>query len=412
MQLGGYMRNWNYRNGFALTLICVLFAAPVSAQGAWWNWSYNNRAPTISGTPDTTVRAGSAYSFVPQASDPDTRRLTFYIWNKPAWAVFNSRSGRLTGTPSAADAGTYSDISIRVSDGRSWAALSPFSIVVTGSAGPPDPNRGPSIAGSPGTSVQAGGNYSFAPSASDPDGDPLQFMISNAPSWAGFSATTGALTGTPTLAQVGTYSNIVISVSDGTATASLPPFAISVTAPVPVNLPPTITGVPATSVVANSTYRFTPGASDPDGDPLGFVIIGKPAWATFSTSTGTLTGTPGPAQAGIYLNIGISVSDGKATASLPVFAITVTSALGTATLSWTAPTQNVDGSELRNLAGYRVYHGTSPNQLDEMIQLPGAATTSYVFNQLARGTHYFAVSAYTSAGAESEKSNTGSKTIP
>ena len=33
---------------------------------------------------------------------------------------------------------------------------------------------------------------------------------------------------------------------------------------------------------------------------------------------------------------------------------------GPAALSWTRPTQNTDGKALNDLAGYRVYFGTSP----------------------------------------------------
>jgi hypothetical protein len=107
------------------------------------------------------------------------------------------------------------------------------------------------------------------------------------------------------------------------------------------------------------------------------------------------------------------VSDGQASAALGAFAITVSPIpdTGTATLSWNAPTQNTDGSPLSDLAGYRVYHGTSPNFLDQMTQLPGAGNTTYVFSQLAIGTHYFAVAAYTSSGVESALSSVGSKTI-
>jgi len=46
------------------------------------------------------------------------------------------------------------------------------------------------------------------------------------PSWATFDTTTGLLSG---LAVKGTYSGIVITVSDGCATASLPAFSIKVT---------------------------------------------------------------------------------------------------------------------------------------------------------------------------------------
>ena len=40
-----------------------------------------------------------------------------------------------------------------------------------------------------------------------------------------------------------------------------------------------------------------------------------------------------------------------------------------------------------------------------------AGTTGYTFNQLASGTHYFAVAAYTSGGMESALSSVGSKSI-
>ena len=58
----------------------------------------------------------------------------------------------------------------------------------------------------------------------------------------------------------------------------------------PSNAAPQISGTPATSVIAGSTYVFTPTASDADGDALTFAISNMPDWATFDTSTGQLTG--------------------------------------------------------------------------------------------------------------------------
>jgi hypothetical protein len=43
--------------------------------------------------------------------------------------------------------------------------------------------------------------------------------------------------------------------------------------------------------------------------------------------------------------------------------------------------------------------------------VPGATAQGYTFSQLQAGTHYFTVSAYTSAGTESARSATGSTTI-
>jgi len=84
------------------------------------------------------------------------------------------------------------------------------------------PAAPPTISGTPPANVVAGQAYSFAPSASDPGGNALTFSIVNRPSWATFSTTTGQLTGTPTAANVGSYANITISVSDGTLTARCP----------------------------------------------------------------------------------------------------------------------------------------------------------------------------------------------
>jgi hypothetical protein len=88
------------------------------------------------------------------------------------------------------------------------------------------------------------------------------------------------------------------------------------------------------------------------------------------------------------------------------------SGLGTAVLSWSAPTQNIDGSALGNLAGYRVYHGTDPATLSNVVQLQGAGQASYTFTDLANGTHYFSVAALTAGGVEGERSPVRSKTIP
>ena len=95
---------------------------------------------------------------------------------------------------------------------------------------PPPGNSAPRITGTPSTSVLQGSAYVFAPNATDADGNTLTFSIANAPGWAAFNASTGRLSGTPTAANVGTYSNIRISVSDGTATTSLPAFSIQVVA--------------------------------------------------------------------------------------------------------------------------------------------------------------------------------------
>ena len=92
----------------------------------------------------------------------------------------------------------------------------------------------------------------------------------------------------------------------------------------PAGAPPTIAGTPSTSVAVGSAYSFLPVASSSGGGALTFSIENMPSWATFSKSTGLLSGTPGAADVNIYSNIIISVSNASATAALAAFSISVT----------------------------------------------------------------------------------------
>lgn len=83
-----------------------------------------------------------------------------------------------------------------------------------------------------------------------------------------------------------------------------------------------------------------------------------------------------------------------------------------ALLSWTPPTTNTDGSALTNLAGYRIHYGTAPGAMTQTLQLDVPGATAFEVANLATGTWYFAMRAYTSAGAESVLSNITSKVIP
>lgn len=367
-----------------------------------------NRVPTIQGAPASSVEAGSAYQFTPSANDDDGDSLTFSVSNRPAWSSFDPATGALMGMPAETDVGTYQNIAISVSDGQSTVALPVFSIAVTSAIS----NSPPEISGIPQTDAIEGSPYTFIPTATDADNDPLTFNISGAPTWLVFSTSTGELSGTPTAADVGVHGGIVISVSDGTATSSLPVFSIAV-AGVVSNSPPVISGTPTLTVTAGSEYAFVPTASDPEGDSLTFSVTGLPVWAVFSASTGGISGTPGDADVGIYSNITITVSDGSESASLGPFSITVENwSLGSTTLTWTAPTQNEDGTALTDLAGYKIYWGTIPGSYPNSITINNPGITTYVVENLAPGTYEFVSTSFNTSGVESQNSNTASKTIP
>ena len=79
---------------------------------------------------------------------------------------------------------------------------------------------------------------------------------------------------------------------------------------------------------------------------------------------------------------------------------------GFASLNWDAPTINADGTPLIDLAGYKVYYGTSSGNYSQNINVGNV--TTYTVNNLTEGvTYYFATAAYDTVGNESEHSNEG-----
>lgn len=91
----------------------------------------DNSAPQIDGSPELVAVMSDAYAFEPSASDGDGDTLSFSIRNKPAWANFDTATGRLEGVPQFGDVGGYDNISISVSDGSASASLPAFSIAVS-----------------------------------------------------------------------------------------------------------------------------------------------------------------------------------------------------------------------------------------------------------------------------------------
>jgi Putative Ig domain/Fibronectin type III domain len=249
-------------------LLAIAAAPPSHAAKSWGNWG--GSAPTISGSPPTTVSAGQPYSFRPTAADIDGDKLSFRVGNLPSWASYDRATGQISGTPGAANVGKYLNVTVRVTDGRYWTSLPAFNITVTQPTvvAPTTTNRAPTISGTPVTSARVDPPYAFKPTALDPDGDQLVYSIKGKPAWATFDMAEGTLYGVPTAADVNSTASVVISVSDGTTAASLPAFSLSV-APAPTTAvrlswqPPAynVDGTPVTDLAGYRVlYGTAPGS--------------------------------------------------------------------------------------------------------------------------------------------------------
>jgi hypothetical protein len=256
------------------------------------------------------------------------------------------------------------------------------------------------IYGTPLTSVSAHWYYVFQPVATR-QGTVVKFDIANQPTWAHFDPSTGQLDGTPTSDDIGTYTHILISASDGRSVKNLPQFSITV---LPyVSMGSMVSGGPAFAAMVGQPYAFQATTQDPTGARSALVSQNKPNWLTFDRVNGLLFGTPRPQDVGTYTNFRLGATNGYSSVWAP-FRITVQpsshAATGSVTLSWLPPTENTDGSVLTDLAGYRIYFGLTPGSLDQSVQIKNAGISAYVIDGLPPGTWYFAMTAYNASGVE------------
>jgi hypothetical protein len=289
----------------------------------------------------------------------------------------------------------------------SSAASSPVSAAAASTSAPAS---APIISGTPAASVMAGTSYDFRPTVKAAAGAPIKFTVTNQPAWAAFDAATGRLSGTPKATDVGVYANISIKASDAATTTALPSFVIRVQAtPIAV---PAISGTPAKTVVVDASYSFRPTVTAPSGSALSFAVSNAPAWTKFDPATGALSGTPAANDVGTYAQIVITVSDGGGSAALAPFSIVVTSgSSAVATITWTPPPPDPSAPPAKDLAGYRIYYGTSAAGMTHVANVNNPTSTSYMIDNLSAGTWYFAIASYDADQSQSILSPTVAVTL-
>jgi hypothetical protein len=258
-----------------------------------------------------------------------------------------------------------------------------------------------------------GGGGSGSSSAQSPGGQ--------SPPTISFSASPASVASGGTTVLSWTTSNADTCTASGGWSGSRPVNGSASSAAITANTTFTLNcNGPGGAAVARATVNIASGtspsvsltASPPGVAPGGTTTL---SWSSSNVSACTASGgwsgskSLSGSQATAALNtdqtytLSCSGSNGNAS-------IMTTVTIRNAVLNWTAPTQNVDGSALTTLAGYKVYWGTASRSYSLNASLSGAGSTTYT-TDLAPGTWFFAVSAVDSAGAESAKSSEVSKTV-
>ena len=181
------------------------------------------------------------------------------------------------------------------------------------------------------------------------------------------------------------------------------------------NAPPSIELAGVADAQVGATFDYQPVARDPESDTLRFTAVNLPTWASLDPTSGRISGTPGPNDAGLYESVSITVADATHKVVTPPFSITVNPApqlaSGVASLQWEVPPSKVSGEPLDDLAGYRILYGRSSSDLDHSVLITDPAVTSYQISKLTSGVWYFAVVAVSSNGLEGPPTTLATKSI-
>jgi hypothetical protein len=161
----------------------------------------------------------------------------------------------------------------------------------------------------------------------------------------------------------------------------------------------------------------TDDAMDIAGSASSAAGIREVTWQTDSGESGKASGTDTWTIEQVPLALGantitVTATDSAGATVSDVIVINRESeGTGSATLSWSAPTERTDGTALADLAGFRIHYGRMSGIYDYQIDISTPGISTYVVENLVPGDWYFVMTAYDSTGLESDFSNEAHRQI-
>jgi PKD repeat protein len=261
-----------------------------------------NRPPVLDRIGDQTIAEGAILIIPVRASDPDQDEIEFIALGSPVHSTFEPDgfgNYSFIWIPGYDQSGAY-HVNFTVSDGSAVVFENVVIMVL-------NTNRAPELAPIGNKLIQEGITLTFPVTATDPDGDTLEYAAQGLPLGATF--VNRQFQWTPGYDQTGVYTvNFTVTDSGGMGDSERINITVS-----NINRPPVMDGIGTQTVAEGATRRFAVNATDPDGNPLVFSASALPLGARFDPGINgnySFNWIPGYEQSGLY-HVNFTVSDGN-----------------------------------------------------------------------------------------------------
>ncbi len=262
--------------------------------------------PIFTALPPKVAYPGEVFTFQVQASDPDNDALTYGFTpflptyshlSPPAGMTIDPLNGQMTYAPQSSDIGVHHYVLV-AHDGNGGFVEKSMVMFVT---------HRPEIASNPLTRATVDNEYQYQVVASDPDGQNLNYRLSEFPPGMVVHQSTGLVTWTPTADQIGTHAvTIVVRDSSGGSVEQSYTLTVETT----LNQAPLFTSAPTNSTSVGSRWSYQAEAEDADGDLLLYSLNLWPDGMNIDTESGLIQWQPTVDQTGEH-EVEVAVTDGR-----------------------------------------------------------------------------------------------------
>ncbi|TSC89241.1 MAG: EF hand domain/PKD domain-containing protein [Parcubacteria group bacterium Gr01-1014_3] len=276
----------------------------------------NNPPVWTSGQTSYSAKTGELLQFTVNAMDPEGATLIYRASFIPNSANFNENTHVFSWTPSDNQLGNYS-IEFSAYDGTNRIYQNINVQVIKGVQNPG--NSRPVWTTIPSQTAYVGQTLQFSVYANDNDGDTVNYSALNLPSGSNFQESNRTFTWNPSSGQVGSHI-VSFRASDGTNYADM---GVTITVingtPVVGNNKPVLTGFnPPIRANVGKLYIYDVNSTDPDGDPIFYILNSGPAGLTMNSVNGVISWVPSANQLN-FNQVNFSVSDGKTPTTVSFF---------------------------------------------------------------------------------------------